>query len=246
MTQPTYSSSSPDISPIAAKPKRKAGLRFTSGHLLMVVSGLLAFLLSLVVLTSREATITVFVAKNDIVAGKTISANQFTPVEVKSSSLNSVYVNTLQLQSNKKFFAARSISKGEPLTQGALTPETEKTDVRLLSIPVDKSLAVAGALSRGDRIDIIQTPEGECSIRVLSNLEIVVTPSGSGGGALSTGSNAFTLTVALENAGDDLTLAGVIAAGKFQIVKTTGTTSSDSVDTDPFCENGSLTDPLGG
>lgn len=202
----------------------------------MVVSGLLAFLLSLVVLTSHDATITVYVAKSDIVAGKSISTSLFEPKLVKSTSLDSQFVSKDTLTSDKKYFAARSIRAGEPLTVGALTPDAQQTDVRLLSIPIDKNLAVAGAISRGDRIDIIATPDGECATRVLRNLEVVVTPSSSGGGALGGGSGSYTITVAIDKAGDDLTLAGVIASGKFQVVKTTGAADSDPVLTDPYCD----------
>lgn len=236
MTQPTYSSQS-GPSPVAAMPKRKVGSRFTSGHLLMVVSGMLAFLLSLVVFTSKTATITVFVAKEDIVAGKRISPSLFQPKEIPSSSLNDVYISKDELTQNKTYFAARSIAKGEPFLDESRTPEVNQSDVRLQSIPIDKTLAVSGKLSRGDRIDVIYTPEDGCAERVLRNLEIVENPDSSGGGALGGGSGKFTITVAIEKAGDDLTLAGIISSGKFQVVKATGA-SDDSVLRDPYCENG--------
>ena len=204
----------------------------------MVVSGMLAFLLSLVVLTSRTATVTVFVAKDDVVAGKSISTSQFSPIEIPSCDLNGQYVTKVQLTSGKKYFAARSILKGEPLVKGALTPEADQSNVRLQSIPIDKSLAVAGALSRGDRIDVISTPEDDCAVRVLRNLEVIVSPKSSGGGGLAGGSNSYVITVAIERAGDDLTLAGIISTGEFQVVKTTGTNDNSAVLTDPYCENG--------
>ena len=238
MTQPTYSSPQADVRAVAPMPKRKAGSRFTSGHLLMVISGMLAFLLSLVVLTSRTAKITVFVAKDDIVAGKQLTAAQFQPTQIPSSDLNATYVSEDEITEKGPFFASRSITKGEPLLDASRTPQANKSDVRLQSIPVDKSLAVAGNLSRGDRIDIIYTTDEACAERVLRNLEVVITPSGSGGGALGGSSNTYTITVAIERAGDDLTLAGVIASGKFQGDKATGTIDGNSVLRDPYCENG--------
>lgn len=251
VTQPSYSTSS-DVRPMAQKPKKNSGSRFTSGHLLMVVSGLLAFLLTLVVLNGRQATITVFTAKQDIVAGQLLSLSQFEPKSVPSSGLNDKFVSAADLTSDKKYYAARTIAKDEPLLSRDRTPEATQSDVRLLSIPIDKSLAVAGAISRGDRIDIVQTPEDSCAVRVLRNLEVVVTPSSSGGGALGGSSGAFTITVAIDRAGDDLTLAGVIAAGSFQIVKTTGARDTGAILTDPYCENGfegqedQDSDPVGG
>ncbi len=208
----------------------------------MVVSGLLAFLLTLVVLNGRQATIQVYVAQEDIVAGKLLSVTQFEINSIPSSKLDARYVSPADFTSGKKYYAARNISKDEPLLVKDKTPEVAQSDVRLLSIPIDKSLAVAGAISRGDRIDIISTPDAECAVRVLRNLEVVVTPTSSSGGALGGGSGSYTITVAIDRAGDDLTLAGVIAAGSFQVVKTTGARDSEAVLTDPFCENGFETD----
>ncbi len=233
MTQPTYS---PQVPP-PAMPKRKVGSRFTSGHLIMVVSGMLAFLLVLAVLQAGNSSITIFIAKDDIVAGQQLSLSQFEAKEIPSSALNDVYVNKSEITENKTFFAARSISKGEPLLDRSRTPEVNKSDVRLQSIPIDKSLAVSGRIARGDRIDILNTPEDQCAERVLRNLEVVEASSASSGGALGGSSGSFVITVAIKRAGDDLTLAGVISTGSFQVVRSTGT-SSDTVLRDPYCENG--------
>lgn len=234
MTQPAYSSPSADLRPMGGAPKRKVGSRFTSGHLLMIVSALLAFLLTMIVLSSRSETKVVFVAKDDIVAGKLITDGQFTAKEVPSGALDSKYATQDAVTSGKNF-AARSISKGEPLLVGALTPEANKSNVRLLSIPLDKKYAVNGNLARGDRIDVIATPEEGCAYRALSNIEIVQTPTTSSGGALGGGNNTYALVVALDRAGQDLILAGVINTGKFQVVKSTGAKSSNNIISDPQC-----------
>jgi hypothetical protein len=218
-------------------PKKKVGSRFTSGHLIMVISGLIAFILALVVLSAQTAKITVYVAKNDIIAGQRLTLSQFQPTQIPSSDLNDAYVSQEEITQDKTYFAARSISKGEPLLDKSRTPEVNESDVRLQSIPIDKSLAVNGKLSRGDRIDIIFTPEEDCAERVLRNLEVVETPTGSGGGALGGSGNNYIITVAIERAGDDLTLAGVVGSGRFQVVKATGANDS-SVLRDPYCENG--------
>ena len=234
MTQPTYSSQ-PQV-PVAV-PKRKVGSRFTSGHLLMVLSGMIAFLLVLVVLRAGDATITVFVAKEDIVAGQRLTLSQFDAKEIPSSDIDSAYVNEEEITDDTVFFASRSISKGEPLLDRSRTPEVDKSDVRLQSIPIDRSLAVAGNLSKGDRRDVIYTPDEQCAERVLRNIEGVDINSGSGGGALGGGSSAYVITVAIKKAGDDLVLAGVINSAKFQLVRSTGTSAS-TVLRDPYCENG--------
>lgn len=233
VTQPTYQTPAPG----AALPKRKAGSRFTSGHLLMVVSGMLAFLLAIVVLRAGGSTITVYVAKEDIVPGKQLSASQFNPVEIPSSDLDDQYVNKGEITDGKNYYAARAISKGEPLLDDSRTPDQDKNGVRIQSLPIDKALAVNGALSKGDRVDVIQTfDEGDgCAFRALENLEVVSAPTGSsGGGALSGSKDGFVISVAISNPSDDLTLAGVIASGSFQVVKTTGDKSDRFIE-DPIC-----------
>jgi hypothetical protein len=104
VTQPTYQSGQ-DLGPM---PKRKAGSRFTSGHLLMVVSGLLAFLLTIVVLGSKSETITVFVAKSDIVAGTLIDESQFVPQEIPSSELDDEYAVKDDVVSGKNYSSRSS------------------------------------------------------------------------------------------------------------------------------------------
>lgn len=202
----------------------------------MIVSGLLAFLLTIVVLNARSATVTVFVAKDDIVAGKVITEALFEAREVPSSDLDNEYASKEAITSGKNF-SSRSIAKGEPLTKSALTPEIGKSNVRLQSLPIDKALAVNGEIARGDRVDVIQTFEdGEgCAFRALDNLEVLSAPSaGSGSGVLSGSKDGFVITVAITNPADDVTLAGVVATGNFQVVKTTGVTSGKYVE-DPIC-----------
>jgi hypothetical protein len=218
---------------MAAMPKRKIGSRFTSGHLLMIVCGLIAFLLAIIVLGGKSKTVTVYVAKDDIVAGRVLTTSMFTATEVKSSTLDPTFILSGELKSGKSY-SAKSISKGEALTHGDVTPSASKNNARVMSIPISQTLAVNGDLKKGDRVDIIATPEDECAYRALSNVEIFETPSKSGGGALSGGSNSFVLKVTLSHPGDDLTLATVIAGEKYQVVKSTG--SKSSVDSLESCD----------
>lgn len=235
MTHPTYSS--PATPPVAQLPKRKAGSRFTSGHLLMVVAAMLAFLLSLIVLRAGNSQIVVYVAKEDIIEGQQLSVSQFEAKLVPSSDLNSQYVSKEELTERSKYYASRAIRRGEPLLDAARSPEAEKSGARLQSLPIDKALAVNGVLSRGDRVDVIQTlEEGGCAFRALTNLEVVSAPSPGGGGALGGGSGNFVVTVAITSPSEDLTLAGVIASGSFQVVKTTGSTEGKFIE-DPICGN---------
>ena len=94
-------------------------------------------------------------------------------------------------------------------------------------MPVDKKFAVNGALAKGDKIDIIETPDG-CAFRALTGIEIAAVTGGTTSGGLTGGESAFGLTLALTNEGDDLILAGIINRGQFQIVRTTGVEDNSS------------------
>ena len=78
----------------AALPKRKAGSKLTSGHLIMILSGLAAFLLIIVVLGSQGKKITVYTARDSIYAGQKISTGDFEAKEIPSSSLDEQYFSS--------------------------------------------------------------------------------------------------------------------------------------------------------
>ncbi len=233
MTDPTYAIANSQ----APVPKRNVGSRITFGHLMIVVSGLLAFLLTITVINQFRGDQTeVLVARDNIVAGESLEISKFEVRQIPSNVLNDEFATREMIQ-NGNNFAARSILEGEPLTRAAMTPDVEDANVWLQSIPISRSLAVNGSISRGDRVDIIATPDGTCAYRALRNIEVVSAPTTSSGGVLSSNTREFTITVSLEQAGDDLILAGVIATGQFQIVKSTGDRDRGVVIEDPQCGN---------
>jgi hypothetical protein len=222
VTNSTYQTGLNDAS-MSALPKRKAGSKLTSGHLLMILSGLLTFVLVIVILSAQGKTITVFVANDQIPVGQQITAANFTPTEIASSDLDSKYFPANGFDGDIKIFASRTIEKGEPLLSVAQNTKTSKSDTRLMTLPVAKQFAVNGALKQGDIIDIIETPENGCAFRSMTGLTIAFVSGGtSSGGITGGGDNSFILTIDIKNDGDDLILAGIIQRGQFQIVRTTG------------------------
>ncbi len=221
MTKSTYQTGQGDQS-LNALPKRKAGSKLTSGHLLMILSGLATFLLIVTLLGSRGNSVTVFVAKSQIPVGQEISITDFVPTQIPSSSLDNQYFEADDFNSENKIYAARTIERGEPLYIKSQNTKSTSSNTRLISLAVSKKFAVNGALAKGDRIDIIETPEGGCSFRAMKGLTIAAVNGGTSSGGITGGESAFTLIMEIKNDKDDLILAGIVARGQFQIVRTTG------------------------
>lgn len=233
VTNSTYQSGPGDQS-MNALPKRKAGSKLTSGHLLMILSGLAAFLLIIMLLGSQGKTITVYTARENVFSGQQISAKDFEAKEIPSSSLDTQYFSLEDFKSGK-VYASRLISKGEPLLKQDKSPETETSNVRLISIPVAKKYAVNGTLAKGDKIDVIEIDSDGCSVRVLSGVNIVSVTNGSSGG-LGGGDSSYAVIVSIGNDTDDLILAGAIGRGNnLQLIRSTGVNNSGSVDSGPQC-----------
>lgn len=229
VTNSSYHSGSNDQGSLSALPKRKAGSKFTSGHLLMILSGLATFLLIITLLGSQGNKITVFVANDDIFAGQQITAGDFTAEEIPSSDLDGKYFSPDDFK-NGKVYASKTISKGEPLLKSAQAPKSETQSVVLQSIPISKKFAVNGILAKGDTIDVIEVDEDGCAYKAMSGLSVVTVSGDSGSGALGGGDSTYTITVALESDTEILKLSRVIANGNFQIVRTTGTQASGDPD----------------
>lgn len=237
MTNSTYQSGSNDVT-LSALPKRKAGSKLTSGHLLMILSGLLTFVLVIVILGAQGSTITVFVANNQIPVGQQITAADFTPTEVSSSTLDSKYFPSNGFNGDIKIFASRTIEQGEPLLKVAQNTKSSSSDTRLMTLPVNKQFAVNGALKQGDIIDIIETPDDGCAFRAMTGLTIAFVTGGTSSGGITGGSeSSFVLTINIKNDGDDLILAGIIQRGQFQIVRTTGVNEAATSIEDTQCGN---------
>lgn len=233
MTNSTYQSGPGDQS-MSALPKRKAGSKLTSGHLLMILSGLAAFLLIITLLGSQSKTITVYTAKENIFSGQKISVEDFEAQEIPSSSIDSKYFSSDDFKRNK-VFASRTISKGEPLLKQAQTPDSNTSNERLLSIPLPKKFAVNGTLVKGDKVDVFEVSDDGCARRMLAGLTVVAVSTSSGGG-LGGGDSNYAVTVALDNDTDDVILAGVNGRLKnVQLGRTTGVDTSDQYN-GPECE----------
>ena len=210
----------------AAAPRRRGlASRASFGHLVMIVSGLLAFLLVLSVLRTREDTVLVAVSRGELAAGAAVGADNVRWVEVPADSpLLASMVREAHLRS-ESWVASRRLAANEPLTRDALRTAAAPSALRAMSIPIGPEHAVGGALRPGDRIDVIDVQETSIAY-VLQGVEVLAVGGGGGRGIGSVG-GSFHVTVAVDDEGA-LRLAFALADGKLEIVPSTGAGAADT------------------
>ena len=204
----------------APPPRRQWRTRLASGHLLMIVAGLLTFVLVVSALRERGQTVPVAVAAHDIAPGAAVRPDDVRTVELSaSSSLRAGLLAPAELASGARV-ATRRIAAGEPVVASALAGAAGPSGLRAMSVPVAAEHAVGGELAVGDQVDVIAA-DGAAEDVVRGAEVIAVAPRrGSAGLSASTGGQ-FYVTLAVD-ADTALRLAGAIRGGKLEVLRSTG------------------------
>ncbi len=228
----TEDSGAPAAAPVlpARPPNRKPGRRrrpaggrrvterVTTSMVVGVVLALLAFVLVAAVLRDRRAMTTGLVPRERIPAGAVITPAMVDTVEFPASvpfAASLLSADSL----DAGLVAGRTLEPGEPVTRSAAGDGVARVVGRVMSIPIASWGDVGGELVVGDQIDVIDTRDAP--VYVVQGAAVVDRAAGDGsGGGLSAGTR---LWVSIEVTGDEaLTVAGVIDAGDFVIVRSTG------------------------
>lgn len=206
----------------ATPPRRKGGARLSGGHLLMIVSGLAAFVLVFALFGRSEARVQVAVAATTIDADA-----QVTPAMVKTVSLSKSSPLVEQLVAYDSIgketrYATTRIEAGTPIARSHLSQarENSKVQVREMAIKVDRALVSGLKLSKGDRIDVISVANDGTACRVANGLRVTGIEAANAS-SLGASSGDTTVSLAIEKDGDDLRLAS-ITGKKSQVVLSTG------------------------
>lgn len=205
-----------------APPRRKLGARLSGGHLLMIVSGLAAFILIFALFGRGSSSVQVAVAVAPIEAD-----TQLTPAMVKAVAMpsDSPMLDSLVRYDNigkETRYATSRIEAGVPIAAAQLSAArgSGEKPTREMTIKVDRAYVGNGRVAKGDRVDVISVSNDGAACRVATGLRVVAIESSSGG-ALSSSSSEAAMTVALEKDGDDLRLA-TTTGKKIQVVQATG------------------------
>jgi Flp pilus assembly protein CpaB len=205
-----------------APARRGLASRASFGHLVMILSGLLAFVLVLSVLQSREDTVLVAVSRGEIPTGAAVTPAKVRWVELPADSpLLGSMVGESRLRA-EPWVAARRVARNEPITRDVLRAAAAPSALRAMSIPIAPEHAVGGALQPGDRVDVIDV-QGTSIRYVLQDAEVLAV----GGRGSGLGAGDFQVTVAVDDT-QALELAFAIADGKLEIVRSTGANSAQT------------------
>jgi len=223
----------------ATAPRRKFTARFSSGHLVMVVAGLLGMVLGFAVLRRDPEGIPVAVAAREIRAGETIARADVRSERVSGRrGLASSFARVDDMRRRRGRIATTTIAAGEPILRRELRPRAAPSGLRAMSIPIDPSRAVGGRLASGDRVDVLFAGDDAVSI-IVRNAEVLGVDAKDRGGIGESGS-PFTVTIAVDARQSQL-VAAAIADGDISIARTTGAASSKGTPPQPIERIGSST-----
>jgi len=206
------------------RPQRRLAGRVASGHLIMVVAGLVAALLCFAALREQPSGVRVAVADRDIRVGDVVRPKDFRFERVDAPArLLDTLVAKQAVSATRGDVAVAAIRQGDLVARRVLRPRAAPDGRRAMSIPIDASLAVAGRLAPGDRVDVLFAGSTAASIIVGDALVLAVDERSRGG--IGETSSPFTVTLAVTAEQSQL-LAAAVADGDVSIARTTGAPSS--------------------
>lgn len=202
--------------------RRGIGSRLSTGHVLMIVAGLVAAVANLAVIRANASAVPVLVARADIPLGATVTPDLLRTIEARLDAdvlATLVSPDLVRAGGLRGKVTATPIAAGSPLRITDLRPTaTDEPGLRRIAIPVRPEAAVGGALAVDDRIDVIHVVDGVArylvsDARVLARAEQTGTTLGTMSG--------FHVTIGVD-AATALCLAAAIEAGGLTLVLSTG------------------------
>ncbi len=209
--------------------------RVSLGHVIMILAGLSAFLLVFSLLRSRDETHQIATAAVELRAGSTVEAGRFLYAEigVVDDGLLATFLSPEQAVRavEEGWVVTRTVPAGDPVRVTDFRTGADPSDLRAMSIPIDRGHAVAGGLQAGDLVDVIVVRKGVAGY-VATGVEVLDVAGGDNQFA-----GGFSVTVAIDGA-TSLRLASALRDGGIEIVRATGAAQVDPLDVfDPFADD---------
>src|SRR5262245_16014436 len=165
--------------------RRKLASRMSTGHVVMVLAGVLGALLTLNVLRAADDTRPVLVAATDLTPGTVVDADSVRVAQIHAD--DDVVGGLLggdDLDRVRGQVVTAAVHEGALLARDAVRPVTEGAATRVMSFPLPRARAVAGELDAGDRVDVLAVErDSGRSGYVVSDVEVVAI-DGAGSGPL--------------------------------------------------------------
>lgn len=217
--QPALAQSQATIGVVS--PPRKLGSRVPTGMWVTVIFALITFVGIVYTLNNTKA-VPVAVSTRALVAGEPVKASDFRFVNVEvDGTLDNGLLRAADIPGIAGHQAVRSIPAGALIAMTDLVDPGAAAAPRALSVPVDASHAVGGALQRGDTVDIIDS-SGVEAVYVVAGAKVLDVGSSDGSKLGSSNiSSHYSITVTVDSL-SALRVATAIAAGKIEVVRSTG------------------------
>jgi Flp pilus assembly protein CpaB len=208
---------------VAAPRRRALASRVSTGHVVMVLAGVLGVLLTLSVLRAADDTRPMLAAARDIAPGTVIDGNSFrvTRVHVDDDVLATLFDESA-LHGLRGRVAVEHITLGALVTRDEVRGADSGDGPRAMSFPIPRSRAVGGALVTGDRVDVLSVVRNSGRSGYVAVDVQVLAFSSRGSGPLQ-GSDDASITIAV---GSDAAarIAAALETGTITLVRATGAT----------------------
>ena len=205
--------------------RRALTSRVSTGHLVMIVAGLLGALLTLSALRAADHSRPVLVAAHDIVPGTVISARwlRISRIHADDGVLASLY-GADSLADLRGRVAIARIPAGSLLTRDDVGTVGAGEAPRAMSFPIPISRAVGGALTSNDRVDVLSVQHNTGRSKYVATDVQVLAFSSHGGSPLQDSQDA-SVTLAIDSA-EGARIASALETGSVTLVRSTGAPES--------------------
>ena len=206
----------------ASKAGKRSTPNISGGWLVMILSFLIAMVVYFYVTQQSNQLNSIAVAASDIGAGGKVTASSFREVKVNvpRDQLNKM-LSFDDIKSVDGYVTSSALSSGDPVLKSVLRPASAPNGLRAMSLPTSPERAVAGSLTVGDRVDVVDVAQSAGQRIVARNLEVLAISNTSGGGLA--GGSDYAVTVAITPA-DAEPLSAAINTNKFDLIRSTGAT----------------------
>jgi Flp pilus assembly protein CpaB len=206
---------------VCAVRRRALTSRVSTGHVVMVVAGLLGALLTLSALRAADDTRPVLVAAHDIVPGTVIDSRSFRTSSIHADAgVLATLFDASAVDDLRGQIAVARIPAGSLVTHDDVRAVAAGRAPRAMSFPIPVTRAVGGALGAGDRVDVLSVQHNTGRSRYVATDAMVLAYSNHGGGALQ-GSDDASITLAVEPE-VAARIASALETGSVTLVRATG------------------------
>ncbi len=201
--------------------RRALASRVSTGHVVMVVAGLLGALLTLSALRAANDSHPVLVAAHDIVPGTVVDGRSFRASSIHADAgVLATLFDASAIGEVRGQIAVARIPAGSLLTHDAIRAVAAGEAPRAMSFPIPVTRAVGGALVAGDRVDVLAVQHNSGRSKYVAKDATVLAFSNHGGGALQGSDDAsITLAVDPEVAAQ---IASALETGSVTLIRATG------------------------